>query len=180
MRNGLYRWEGDLTETAVIDAALSLSSGQSILVMVAWILVARRVSTDLGNHNAQLELLSVEEERRVGVFDVVVRSVSDWGNNDVSLIEKAAELMNFTIQQHLNIAWSRMATDLKKDVALLSVDEGKWKSRGKQIAAGRTVSRLDQAIGWMAQLGWINENGITSTGRPYADRAYEIAGRAIQ
>ena len=180
LRNGLYRWEGDLTETAVIDAALSLSSGQSILVMVAWILVARRVSTDLGNHNAQLELLSVEEERRVGVFDVVVRSVSDWGNNDVSLIEKAAELMNFTIQQHLNIAWSRMATDLKKDVALLSVDEGKWKSRGKQIAAGRTVSRLDQAIGWMAQLGWINENGITSTGRPYADRAYEIAGRAIQ
>jgi hypothetical protein len=180
LRNGLYRWEGDLTETAVMEAAISLSSGQSVLVMVAWILVAQRVSTELGTHNAQLELLSEEEDRRVGVFDVVVRSVNDWGNDDASLIEKAAELMNFTIQQHLNIAWSRMATDLKKDVALLSVDEGKWKSRNKQIAAGRTVSRLDQAIGWMAQLGWIDENGITSTGRPYADRAYEIAGRATQ
>ena len=180
LRNGLYRWEGDLTETAVIEAALSLSSGQSVLVMVAWILVAQRVSTDLGNHNSQLALLSAEEDRRVGVFDVVVRSVSDWGNDDTSIVEKAAELMNFTIQQHLNIDWSRMATDLKKDVALLSVDEGKWKSRGKQIAAGRTVSRLDQAIGWMAQLGWIDEKGITSTGRRYAERAYEIAGRAIQ
>lgn len=116
----------------------------------------------------------------LGVFDVVVRSVNDWSNNDSSLIAQAAELMNFTIQQHLNIAWSRMATDLKKDVALISVDEGKWKSRGKQIAAGRTVSRLEQAIGWMEQLGWIDENGITSTGRPYADRAYEIAGRADQ
>ncbi len=148
--------------------------------MVAWILVAQRVSTDSRDHNVQLALLSGEEERRIGVFDVVVRSVNDWSNDNSSLIEQAAELMNFTIQQHLNIAWSRMATDLKKDVALISVDEGKWKSRGKQIAAGRTVSRLDQAIGWMEQLGWIDENGITSTGRPYADRAYEIAGRADQ
>lgn len=180
LRNGLHRWEGELTETAVIDAALSLSSGQSMLVMVAWILVAQRVSTDSQEHNVQLALLSGEEERRIGVFDVVVRSVNDWSNDNSSLIEQAAELMNFTIQQHLNIAWSRMATDLKKDVALISVDEGKWKSRGKQIAAGRTVSRLDQAIGWMEQLGWIDENGITSTGRPYADRAYEIAGRADQ
>lgn len=180
LRNGLHRWEGELTETAVIEAALSLSSGQSILVMVAWILVAQRVSTDSRDHNVQLALLSGEEERRIGVFDVVVRSVNDWSNDNSSLIEQAAELMNFTIQQHLNIAWSRMATDLKKDVALISVDEGKWKSRGKQIAAGRTVSRLDQAIGWMEQLGWIDENGITSTGRPYADRAYEIAGRADQ
>ena len=178
LRNGLHRWEGELTETAVIEAALSLSSGRSILVVVAWILVAQRVSTDSGDYNAQLALLSGEEERRIGVFNVVIRSVNDWSNDNSSLIEQAAELMNFTMQQHLNVAWSRMATDLKKDVALISVDEGKWKSRGKQIAAGRTVSRLDQAIGWMAQLGWIDENGITSTGRPYANRAYEIAGRA--
>lgn len=180
LRNGLYRWEGDLTETAVIEAALSLSRGQSILVMVAWILVAQRVSKEIGSHNAQLASLSANEDRRVGVFEVVIRSVNDWASDDSSLMEKSAELMNFTIQQHLNIVWSRMATDLKKDVALLSVDEGKWKSRGKQIAAGRTVSRLDQAIGWMVQLGWIDENGITSTGRAYADRAYEIAERATQ
>lgn len=172
LRNGLYRWEGYLTETAVMKVALSSSRGKAMLVMVAWILVAQRVCVEDERRNAQLASLSGNEERRVGVFDVVIRSVSDWTNSDASLIDQAAQLMNFTVQQHLNTAWSRMAADLKKDVALLSVEEGKWQSRGKQIAAGRTVSRLDQAIGWMGQLGWINEKGITAKGRRYANRAY--------
>lgn len=174
LRNGLYRWDGPLTETKLIDAALALSSGQAMIVMVAWILVAQRVSTDSEGHNAQLALLAGEEDRRVGVFDVVANSVGDWAEEDSSVIDLSVELINFTIQQHLNIAWSRMQMDLKKDVALLSVDEGKWKPRGKQISAGRTISRIDQAIGWMSQLGWIDERGITDAGKVYADRAYAI------
>lgn len=180
LRNGLYRWDGPLTETALIEAALSLSSGQAMIVMVAWILVAQRVSTDSAGHNVQLTMLAGEEERRVGVFDVVINSVSDWTDDDSSVIDLGAELMSFTIQQHLNIAWSRMQTDLKKDVALLTVDEGKWKSRGKQIAAGRTISRLDQAIGWMTQLRWIDEHGITAIGKMYADRAYGTVAGATE
>ncbi len=180
LRNGLYRWDGPLTETAVIEAALSLSSGQAMIAMVAWILVAQRVSADSEGHNAQLALLAGDEDRRVGVFDVVINSVRDWTDDDSSVIDLCAELMTFTIQQHLNIAWSRMQTDLKKDVALLTVDEGKWKPRGKQIAAGRTVSRIDQTIGWMRQLGWIDEHGITATGKAYADRAYGIVSRASE
>lgn len=179
-RNGLYRWDGALTETAIIEAARHLSSGRAMIVMVAWILVAQRVSTDSEGHNAQLSLLAGEEDRRVGVFDVVIDSVSGWVDNDSSVIDLCAELMSFTIQQHLNIAWSRMQTDLMKDVALLTVDEGKWKPRGKQIAAGRTVSRIDQAFGWMRQLGWIDEHGITATGKAYADRAYGIVTGATQ
>ena len=180
LRNGLNRWDGDLTETALIEVALSASSGQVMLVMVAWAMVAQRVSADAGGYNEQLALLSGEEDRRVGVFDVVLNSVSEWSGGDSSVIEIGAELINFTIQQHLSIAWSRMKTDLKKDVALLSVDEGKWKPRGKQIATGRTASRLDQAIAWMSQLGWIDENGITKSGRHYADRAYGIVGGVAQ
>lgn len=180
LRNGLYRWDGDLTETALIEAALSLSSGRTMLVMVAWILVAQRISADTQEHNAQLALLAGDEERRVGVFDVVIRSLEGWFEDDSSVIDLSAKLMNFTIQQHLNIAWSRMQTDLKKDVALLSVDEGKWNPRGKQIAAGRTVSRINQAIGWMLQLGWIDEHGVTAAGRCYADRACGIVVGATQ
>ena len=48
----------------------------------------------------------------------------------------------------------------------------------QKIAAGRTVSRLDQSIGWMSQLGWIDANGVTEKGKVYADRAFEIAGRS--
>jgi hypothetical protein len=180
LRNGLNRWEGDLTETALIEASLTVSGGQVMLVMVAWIMVAQRVSDELEGQNAQLALLSGDEDRRVGVFDVVVNSVNVWSSGESSLIEIGADLMSFTIQQHLNIAWSRMQVDLKKDVALLSVDEGMWKPRGKQIAAGRTVSRLDQAIGWMTQLGWIDEDGISKSGRHFADRALGIVAGVDQ
>ena len=179
LRNGIYRWAGKLIETEVMKAAgRSGQRGQVVFVLVAWILAARRVPADSAQRNSQLDLISNDEGRRVGIFTVLSPSVQNWTTSEVLLIDQAAEMMKFTVHQHLNIAWSRMARDPKKDVALLSVEEGQWKSLGKKIAAGRTVSRLDQSIGWMSQLGWIDANGVTEKGRLYADRAFEIAGRS--
>lgn len=178
LRNGLFRWDGPLSETALIETARSISHGQAMIVMVAWIVASRRVSSDPEELNVQLALLASEEDRRVGVFRVVIKSVSDWADDGVSVIDLCAKLMLFTMQQHLNIAWLRMKTDLKRDLALLTLDEGKWKPRGKQIALGRTGSRIDQAIGWVRQLGWVDEHGLTTSGRAYASRAYGIISGA--
>lgn len=175
LTNGLYRWEGDLTEDRLIDETFSVGAGYVSLVLVAWLLAAQRVPHDENALNHQLDLLASQEEKRVGIFQVVLPSIEAWLEEDSDLYSVMSALISQTISQHLSIAWSRMQNDLRKDVALISVDEGKWTYRGKQISAGRTISRLDQAIGWLQQLGWLDEKkGVSKSGKPFMDRALQI------
>ena len=57
-----------------------------------------------------------------------------------------------------------MATDMKRDVSALTTDGDDWRSRGKTVFADRTASRLPQAIGWLQQLGLVEESGVTDDG----------------
>ncbi len=85
--------------------------------------------------------------------------------------EVAADLAHRVVQQHLQIAWSRMQADLNRDVALLTAEGNKWFSRGKGYVGGRTASRIQQALGWLSQLRLIDNNGITSDGELVLKRA---------
>ena len=139
-------------------------------------MAARRVPNEEQALNPQLGLLASQEEKRVGIFEIILPSIHSWVERNANLYTVFSELISETISQHLSIAWSRMQSNvLSKDVALISVDEGKWKARGKQIPAGRTISRLDQAIGWLEQLGWLNkQQGVTSLGEAFMTRALTI------
>ena len=78
------------------------------------------------------------------------------------------------VQQHLQIAWSRLQVDPQRDVALLTAEGRRWYSRGKSYGGGRTLSRLQQAIGWMQQLGLIDANGTTADGDIVLARALKV------
>ncbi|MEM8995809.1 MAG: hypothetical protein AAGF23_13565, partial [Acidobacteriota bacterium] len=75
------------------------------------------------------------------------------------------ELTLRTIDQHLRIPWSRMATDMKRDISALVTDGTELRSRSKTVFAARTASRLPQAIGWLQQLHLIDEGGTTTEGQ---------------
>jgi len=93
---------------------------------------------------------------------------------DRPLREVAAELAYRTVQQHLQITWSRLQVDLRRDVALLTAEGNQWFSRGKSFAAGRTASRIQQALGWLGQLKLIDAGGITADGDVVLKRAFAV------
>ncbi len=76
-----------------------------------------------------------------------------------------------TVQQHLQITWSRLQVDLTRDVGLLTAEGNKWFARGKGFVAGRTASRIQQAVGWLHQLKLIDASGITADGAVILQRA---------
>lgn len=63
-----------------------------------------------------------------------------------------------------------MGADARKDVALLISDGDRWTYR-KVFKAGRTDSRLRQAVGWLTQLGLIDNAGPTSRGEMILDQS---------
>ena len=82
------------------------------------------------------------------------------------------DLVGRTVDQHVRISWSRMATDITKDVSILKVDGDSWQFR-KEFYSGRTAARLNEAIGWLKQLKLIGGNGITSDGKIMLNRGYK-------
>ena len=76
--------------------------------------------------------------------------------------------------EHLQITWSRLQVDLRRDVALLTAEGNKWFARGKGFEAGRTASRIQQALGWLSQLKLISPTGITTDGEVVLKRAYKV------
>jgi len=110
----------------------------------------------------------------MGLRDVVLPELERFHREDRSLREVAAELGFRTVQQHLQITWSRLQVDLRRDVALLTAEGNQWFSRGKGFGGGRTASRLQQALGWLTQLRLIDGGGITADGEMVLKRALAI------
>ena len=103
---------------------------------------------------------------------VILPKIDHWVGSDMGLADVVVELVHLTVEQHLRVAWSRLATDVKKDVALLIADGDRWYFR-KQFGNGRLAARLRQAIGWLRQLELIDDSGITETGRAVLKRGRE-------
>jgi len=168
-RDGIRRWQNSLTEERVVQAALTSSSGAVGLLPVAWLLTRRRI--DFGDERSGdvVAQMSRQGAGRFGLTQVILPAIDRWLREDAKLIDVVAELVHLTVEQHLRVAWSRLATDVNKDVALLIADGDRWYYR-KSFGNGRLASRLRQTVGWLRQLELIDDAGITEIGTAVLER----------
>jgi hypothetical protein len=131
---------------------------------VAWALAVRRAELGIAKGEDGFQLLSQQGWGRVGLREVILPSVQVFLREDWSFSRVAAELARRTVEQHLRISWTRMAADPRRDVAVLTSDGNRWCYR-KVFNAGRTASRIREAVGWLQQLGLVSAGGITDDGR---------------
>lgn len=109
---------------------------------------------------------------RIGISGVIRPTIKRWMKNNPSLAEMSGELIGRTIDQHLRISWGRM-TGNNQDVSVLVADDNQFKYR-KNFSAGRTASRLVQAIGWLKQLSLIDQDGITPDGQQVLENTQSL------
>lgn len=170
-RVGVARWSDKLIEPLLYRRALKAGAGALSLAVVAWIMADLRVGDAVREGSQEYQSLSHQGRRRFGLREVVLQDLERFRREDRPLRDVAAEMAMRTVQQHLKITWSRLQVDLRRDVALLTAEGNKWFSRGKAFAAGRTASRIQQALGWLHQLRLIDANGVTSDGDVVLQRA---------
>jgi hypothetical protein len=172
--HGISRWPHSLTEPTLYRRALRSGAGALTLAVVAWLLAGRRVGEGVRENSQEHSSLSYQGWRRIGLRDVILPELERFHRENGSLREVVAELAYRTVQQHLQITWSRLQVDLRRDVALLTAEGNKWVSRGKGFGGGRTASRVQQALGWLTQLRLIDGGGITADGQLVLERALAV------
>jgi hypothetical protein len=158
------RWTDSLVEPLLQRRALKSGAGALTLAVVAWVMAAVRVGNAVRDDKQEYRSLSHEGRRRQGMREVVLPELERFRREDRPLRDVAAEMAVRTVQQHLQITWSRLQSDLRRDVALLTAEGNKWFARRKGFVAGRTASRIQQALGWLHQLKLIDASGITADG----------------
>ncbi len=163
--HGIRRWPAELIETNLYKLSKKYRAGSLTLSVVAWILADLRVGAVVRESDGKDDKhLSHQGGRRLGMKEIIIPEIDRFKRENHSIRDVAAELAYRTVNQHLQIAWSRSQVDLERDVALLTAEGNKWFSRGKGYAGGRTASRLQQALGWLIQLRLIDNNGLTADG----------------
>ena len=168
---GVVRWSDSLVEPVLYRRALKSGAGALTLAVVAWVMAALRVGDAVREDKLEYRSLSHQGRRRQGMREVVLPELERFRREDRPLRDVAAEMAVRTVQQHLQITWSRLQVDLRRDVALLTAEGNKWFARRKGFVAGRTASRIQQALGWLHQLKLIDANGITADGAIVLKRA---------
>jgi len=171
-REGLRRWSGRLNEQEVIEVAFSSGIGALAVLPVAWLLALERAEPRPGFEESPFDVLSYQGWARIGLREVVLPGVTKFLDEDWTLQEVMAELGLRNTDQHLRVSWARLSQDPLRDVAVLSADGDHWSFRSP-FYAGRTASRLYQAVGWLAQLRLLNESGLTPSGRSELKMALE-------
>ena len=141
------------------------------LLPIAWYLCRKRAGDLNIEQFPHLELLSRNGAARIGLNQVILPELQKWEESDPSLQEVVGWLIKRSVDQHLRIAWSRMFTDMDRDVSVLLTDGNKWMFR-KVFYGGRTDSRIRVAIGWLRQLGLIDKSGATDKGKDALQRGY--------
>jgi hypothetical protein len=155
------RWNG-LLETNVIKIALDVGVHRLALLPIAWLLARERGEKSLLEYK-NLERLRIMGWGRFGILQVISPVLKDMLLREISVREAIFELAIRTVDQHLRIAWARLASDPRKDVTLLWKDSDLWYYK-ENFESGRTASRLREAISWLNQLQLINDNGCTQEG----------------
>jgi hypothetical protein len=171
--DGLYRWRGELDELTVIQTALAARREgicSACLLPVSWVLSLCRSPVNSSLPDDSEDVLSHQGWSRFGLRQVIHPSVQKFLKEDQSLVQVISELTRRTVDQHLRIVWSRLAQDPLRDVAVLNADGELWGYR-TDFSAGRTASRLRQALNWLQQLKLINNSGLTADGETVLKRA---------
>lgn len=171
---GIARWASPLAEPDLYNAALRAGAGALSLAVLSWIIAEIRVGEAVREDLSIGANLSYQGRRRLGLREVILPETERLLRDDPPFRSVAAAFAHQVVQQHLQIAWSRLQVDPQRDVALLTAEGRRWYSRGKAFGGGRTLSRLQQAIGWMQQLGLIDEDGTTSDGDIVLARALKL------
>lgn len=161
---GLRRWKGELGEALLFEKAewFRTPAGLSLLP-VTWIIAARRMEPGIKSRLINFDLDGLASMSRIGIGAVVLPEVAAWSRSTVTIRETTAWLVQRSVDQHLRIAWSRMAREPQKDVALIRSDGDDW-IHLKDFRPGRAVSRLYQAINWLRQLDLIRDGNLTADG----------------
>ncbi len=169
---GLRRWTGAINELRLIKLALPGGIGCLSLLPVVWILARERTASAIDAARLSgAPLYFGGDTHRIGLRDVVIPSLSRWVAQQYRLSDVIAELAALTMAQHLRMAWSRLAQDTRKDVALVLTDGPRWQFR-REYGNGRTLSRLRQSLGWLQQLELIGGSGLTPEGEEVLARAH--------
>ena len=171
-RGGLRRSDGRLRESRIIEIAASAGAGVLALVPVSWSLAVWR-SEPWEDYSEESFEGGTAGWSRIGLFEVIRPAVRRYLEEDWSLQDVIADLAYRTAEQHLDIAWSRMATDSAHDVAVFLSDADSWHARGRDFSPGRTASRILQATNWLRQLGLLDDDGLTPAGRDVLNRCLE-------
>ena len=169
-RRGLNRGTGILRESMIIDIAGSAGAGAPVLLPVSWSLAVWRTEPWKKFSPEPFEFAAAGWNH-MGLAEVIQPLFQEFLDKDRSVRDVTAELAYRTVNQHLDITWSRMAADPTRDVAVFLSDADNWHDRGKDFQAGRTASRLKEATNWLVQLGLLDrESGLTAEGQLVLDR----------
>jgi len=173
-KSGFCRWSGKLIEPLLYKRALKSGAGALSLGLVAWLMASIRVGGAVAKNAEEGGKLSYQGWRRVGLLDVILPELDRFRRENRPVREVVSEFAYRAVQQHLQIAWSRLQVDLQRDVALLTAEGNKWFSRGKRFNAGRTKSRIPEALSWLHQLKLIDADGLTADGSLVLGRAMKV------
>ncbi|MFN7995287.1 MAG: hypothetical protein U0Q18_16890 [Bryobacteraceae bacterium] len=175
---GLRRWSGTLSETLLFEKKAWLQSAEGFgLLPVAWIIGAHRLELGLNSKTVGSELDDIAGAYRIGVGAVVLPEVKKWRTSSMSVRDVIAWLIHRSVDQHLRIAWSRLAREPYKDVGLIRSDGDDWVYQ-KDFNPGRATSRIYQALSWLSQLGLLVDSGLTDEGSDLLDAGLATLRRA--
>ena len=160
------RWNGDLLESMVASRVIAGREdfASAALLPIAWSLAAARSQPETEDPSESRQNEGIVGQTRIGIHTVVCPEVQSWSNDKRTIRQVVGDLLRRSVDQHLRIGWSRLAREPWKDVSVLASDGEEW-IYIKQLWAGRTASRLGQAMRWLQQVGLLQENGPTAAGQ---------------
>lgn len=170
---GLQYWSGALSEPALIQACLNAGPGGVILLPAAYCLALHRAQPMIKEKHLREEFLAHRSWARIGLADVIAPAIEELREQNPSLVSAALTLAHRAVDQHMRIAWSRAGNDLKRDVSVFTIEGDKWFPR-KQFGGGRTISRLNEALGWLEQLSLMDGAGLTESGERILERSLGV------
>jgi hypothetical protein len=173
---GLSRWNAPLSELGFIDVVRAHPPRALALLPVIWSLAVIRTSLWPEPESNSIEGRRGLGWRAIGIHDVVTPGIKKFIDERWKLGQVMYELALRTVDQHLRVSWSRMADDVRHDVALLTSEADRWQSRPEEkhvrdYRGGRSLSRLPQVVGWLQQLGLVDQSGLTPRGRKVYQRS---------
>jgi len=160
---GLNRWATPLNELKLLKLISSSGVGAVAILPLVWLLATQRVMPNQIGDGEGLDTLSHLGWARIGLKQVIIPSVQQFLREAATLPDVIGALARRTVDQHLRVSWSRLSQDSQHDVAVMIGDGQRWQYR-RRFRAGRTDSRLKQAISWLEQLRLLDERGLTPRG----------------
>lgn len=168
--DGIRRWNGELSEWQ-LQASVDAGSADALSsALLSWLVSERRLGIGVHERDPAFDELSSEGVHRFGLRQVVFPMLDAWSARNAALLDVLAELTHRIVTQHLETIWTRLATNSEGGISTLVRDGDRWFATNRHNA-GRSGSRIPQAIGWLRQLGLVTDDGLSQDGRVRLQRA---------